>query len=144
MRSTRIQKAFTLAEIMTVVSIIAMITAIAVPNVVMSTRRAREEALRANLAITRAAVEAFRSDTGAFPQTLAALAQTSAPSDGIQANGASTAIVPGDWRGPYLREVLNDPVSGTPMSYTTTSPNVGQVLSSATGNDSRGEPFSSY
>lgn len=129
---------------MTVVSIIAMIAAIAVPNVVMSTRRAREEALRTNLAVTRAAVEAFRSDTGAFPQNLAALAQTSPPATGLQASGASTAISSSDWRGPYLREVLNDPVSGAPMSYTTTSPHVGRVLSSATGNDSRGAPFSGY
>lgn len=138
------RRAFTLAEIMTVVGIMGMIATIAVPQYVNTVRRSREDALRSNLAVIRAAVDAYRMDTGVFPSVLNDIAATSAPANGLSDAGASTPITSADWRGPYVRTVPNDSVSSAAMTYTTTSPNVGRVTSSATGNDSRGVAFSTY
>ena len=138
------RRGFTLAEMMTVVAIIGMIAAIGVPQYVNTVRRSKEDALRSNIAVMRAAVDAFRTDTGLFPSSMADVAATSAPANGLSEAGASTAITATDWRGPYIRTVLTDPVSNAAFTYTTTSPNVGRVTSSASGNDSRGIAFSTY
>lgn len=137
-------RAYTLAEMMTVVGIIGMIAVMAVPQYVGATRRAREDALRSNLALVRAAVDAFRGDTGLFPNALTDLTATSAPANGRNESGTSIAITSGDWRGPYLRTLPTDPVSGVALNYSVSSPTVGRVTSSATGNDSRGVAFSAY
>ncbi len=138
------KRGFTLAEIMTVVAIMGMIATIAVPQYVNTVRRSREDALRSNLAVVRAAVDAYRTDTGVFPSSLADIAATSAPANGLTEAGGSSAITTSDWRGPYLRTVPTDPVSSAAFTYTTTSPNVGRVTPSATGNDSRNIAFSTY
>ncbi len=129
---------------MMVVTIIGMITAIAVPQVALSARRSRDDALRTNLATVRASIDAFRSDTGLFPASLAGLSATTAPASGLSEAGATVAISSGDWRGPYLRQVPVDPVNGQALVYTVAAPNVGRVTTSASGNDARGMAYTSY
>jgi general secretion pathway protein G len=139
------KRAYTLVEIMTVVGIIGMITAIAVPNYFRAQRRASENALRTNLAVVRSAVEAFRLDCGSHPATLASLTATTAPATGIvNTNNGTQSITASEWRGPYLRIVPTDPISGTALAYTTSGVNIGAVNPSATGNDSNGVAFSTY
>lgn len=142
MKCLRHRKGFSLVEIMTVVSIIGLIAAMAVPNVLSSSRRSRDDAMRANLAVVRAAVDAFRNDTGLYPSALANLSATSAPATGIDpSTGSSASLTSSDWRGPYLRVVPNDIVSNAAFGYTSTT---GVVLPSATGNDARGVAYSTY
>lgn len=136
--------AFTLVELLIVIIIIAVLAAIAIPKFANQSTRSKEAALRAELALLRNAVELFKNDCGAFPSALADLAGASAPANGKDAAGNNKAIVSGDYKGPYISRINNDPVSGSPFNYSTTSPNVGRVTSSASGNDSEGNPYSGY
>jgi len=141
-RNTR--SAFSLVEIMVVISIIGIISAIAVPRIFDSQRRAKEAALRSELQVLRGAVYVFYSDTGVYPANLNALTANTPPANGIAPDGTSRSIVPDTYRGPYIQTLRNDPVSRAAFRYTTTSPNVGRVNSSANGNDSNGNPYSGY
>ena len=135
-------KGFTLAEMMTVVGIMGMISVIAVPQYVRSARNARESALRANLASVRTALQACMADTGVYPTSLATLANTTpAITTGFDITGAAATISATDWRGPYIRPIPTDPVSGASFNYAAST---GTISASATGNDLAGVAFSTY
>jgi general secretion pathway protein G len=142
--STKRLGAFTLVELLIVIIVIAILAAIAIPKFINSGQRSKEGALHADLKLARNAVQLFSNDTGAYPATLSALAATTAPAAGIDSSGNAKAITASDYKGPYLSVVNNDDVSGSPLTYSTTSGSVGTISSSASGNDSSGVAFSSY
>ncbi len=146
MLKTRTNKhaAFTLVELLIVIIIIAVLAAIAIPKFANQSVRSKESAVRAELSLLRNAVELFKNDCGSYPGALADLVVTTAPANGKDSAGNNKAITATDYKGPYVSKISNDPVSGSPFTYTVTTPNVGKVASSATGNDSEGVPFSSY
>lgn len=146
MLKTRTTKraAFTLVELLIVIIIIAVLAAIAIPKFANQSVRSKESALKAELSLLRNAVELFKNDCGAFPSSLADLAATTAPANGKDASGNNKAITSTDFKGPYVSKISTDPVGGGAFTYTTTSPNVGKVASSATGNDTDGNPYSGY
>ena len=132
-------RAFTLVELLIVIIIIAVLAAIAIPKFADSSKRSKEAALHADLKLYRNALELFKADTGAYPATLADLAATSAPSNGVDpSTGSTKAITAADWKGPYLQSVETDPISYAAFTYSTTSPNVGVVTSSA------GSPYNTW
>lgn len=137
-------RAFTLVELLIVIIIIAVLAAIAIPKFSNSSQRSKESALRAELSLLRNAIELFKTDTGAFPATLAALEATAAPASGLDSAGAAKAIIAADWKGPYVNKINNDPVSAAAFTYGTTAPNVGKITSSASGNGSDGTAYSSW
>jgi len=143
-RKAKGRRAFTLVELLVVIVVLAVLAAIVLPKFMDSSRRSKESALRSDLKLLRNAIALFHTDTGAYPKTLADLAATSAPAKGLDASGSDVNITAGDWHGPYLQEVPNDPVSGSAFDYGTTAPNVGKVTSSATGNGLDGTPYSSW
>ena len=134
----RKSRAFSLVELLIVIIIIAVLAAVAIPRFANSTTRSKESALRANLKLFRNAVELFKADTGAYPAALAALVAASAPANGLDSSGASVAIIAADWKGPYLNSLENDPLSGAAFTYSTSSPTVGKVTSSA------GAPYNTW
>lgn len=136
--------AFTLVELLIVIIIIAVLAAIAIPKFANSSQRSKESALRAELSLMRNAVELFKNDCGSYPGALDDLAATSAPANGKDSSGNNKAILAADWKGPYLNKVNVDPVSGAAFTYSVTSPNVGKITSSASGNDSNGVAYSTY
>ena len=138
------RKGFTLVELLIVIIIIAVLAAIAIPKFANSSTRGKESSLKANLKLYRNAVELFKNDTGAYPAALTDLTATTAPASGKDSAGSSTSITSTDWKGPYLNMQEVDSVSGTAFTYSTTSPTVGQVSPSATGNDSSGVAYSTY
>ena len=135
---TRKNKAFSLVELLIVIIIIAVLAAVAIPRFANSTNRSKESALKADLKLYRNAIELFKADTGVYPATVADLAATSAPANGVDSSGTSTAITAADWKGPYLNSLENDPVSGNSFTYSTTSGSVGKVTSSA------GAPYNTW
>ncbi|RYG40843.1 prepilin-type N-terminal cleavage/methylation domain-containing protein [bacterium] len=137
-------KAFTLVELLIVIVILAVLAAIVIPKFADSSLRSKESSLKANLKQVRNAVELFKTDTGAYPGAMADLAATAAPTAGKDAAAAAKTIAVGDFRGPYLSSIPNDPVSGTAMTYSTTSGTVGQVKSSATGTATDGTTYASW
>lgn len=132
-------RAFTLVELLIVIIIIAVLAAIAIPKFANSSTRSKEAALRADLKLYRNAIELFKADTGAYPATIADLAATTAPANGVDSTtGSSKAINSSDWKGPYLQSVETDPISGSAFGYSTTAGSVGAVTSSA------GSPYNSW
>lgn len=134
----RKSRAFSLVELLIVIIIIAVLAAVAIPRFANSTTRSKESALRANLKLFRNAVELYKADTGAYPAALADLVAAAAPGTGLDSTGASVNIIPADWKGPYLNSLENDPLSGAAFTYSTSSPTVGKVTSSA------GAPYNTW
>ncbi len=135
---------FTLMELLIVIVVIAVLAAIALPKFGNASTRSREASLRGHLRELRRASESFANDTGAYPAQLSDLTKETAPAAGVDRDGSSRVISAADWHGPYIQTINPDPVSGTDFSYSLTSPTVGRVTSSASGNDSNGQPYSSY
>lgn len=138
------RKGFTLVELLVVIVVLAVLAAVVLPKFVNSGQRSKEAALKADLKLVRNAVALFKTDTAAYPSSLADLAATSAPANGIDSAGNSKAITASDWHGPYLEAVPNDPVSGSAFTYTSSGAGVGGVKSSATGNGLDGSAYSSW
>lgn len=136
--------AFSLVEVLIVVTVISVLMAIAAPSFANSMRRGKERSLRNDLALTRAALTAFYGDTGCYPSALSGLASAAAPSTCINLSGTSRALSADNFQGPYLPYVPEDSVSRQALTYSIAAGSVGTVRSSAVGNDLAGNAFSSY
>ena len=137
-------RGFTLVELLIVVVILAVLAAIAIPRFMDSGQRSKEASLRGNLKLCRNAIELFHNDTSAWPSALSDLPGTAAPAAGKDSAGAAKSITAADYKGPYLQSVPTDPVSGAALTYSTTSPTVGKVTSSAAGNGLDGTAYSGW
>jgi len=82
---------FTLIELITVVALIGILAAIALPNYRVAIVQAREAVLKENLFQMRDMIDQYYVDKGQYPQSLEALVE-----DG------------------YLRKLPNDPFTGAP------------------------------
>jgi general secretion pathway protein G len=131
-------------ELLVVIVVLAVLAAIVLPKFMDSSKRSKESALKSDLKLLRNAVGLFVTDTGSYPKVLADLAGTTAPAKGLDSAGAEATITAGDWHGPYLQTVPTDPIAAAAFTYGTTSPNVGKVTSSATGNGLDGTAYSTW
>ncbi len=144
LKAIKRKRAFTLVELLIVVIIIAVLAAIAIPKFTNSSLRSKEAALRAELKLLRDGVELFKNDTTCYPAAIGDLALTSAPVNCLNSAGTQISIPTGSWKGPYVSNVDNDPVSGNAFNYATTGVNIGKYTSSASGNDSNNVAYSTY
>lgn len=98
------RRGFTLIELLIVIVVIAILALIVIPRVMSAGRKARESTLRANLHQLRNALEEFQADTGAYPTLLTdlTLAQSAAPTEGVNEAGGTVTIPTGSYQGPYL------------------------------------------
>ncbi|HWA84391.1 MAG TPA: prepilin-type N-terminal cleavage/methylation domain-containing protein, partial [Fimbriimonadaceae bacterium] len=135
---------FTLMELLIVIIVIAVLAAIALPKFINSGLRSKESSLKADLRHYRNAVLLFSNDCGAWPAQLSDLTATAAPANGYDLTGASKSISAANWHGPYMDNLVNDPVSQNAFNYSVTSPTVGKVTSSASGNATDGTAYSSW
>lgn len=99
------RRAFTLIEIIVVVTIIGILALLIVPRLFHRISSAKHGVARTNLQTLEAQVLAFQIDTGRLPAALRELVEQ--PSD----------LEAGKWQGPYVKEKdLTDPW-GEPYKY---------------------------
>lgn len=80
---------FTILELIVVVTMIGILAALAMPNLISMPRRAKESVLKTNLRTIRQAIDQHYGDLGFYPETLEGLADEG-----------------------YLRNVPLDPITG--------------------------------
>jgi general secretion pathway protein G len=164
------KKAYTLIEILIVVSILGIIAAIVVPQYQNNTQQAREANAKQNIRILRTAIERYKADHGVPPCYHKDGSIDEAP---IFFTGSLTNIsnqtgtirlekVPRDEfiYGPYLKEIPKNPITGNsgihidktlPFPEPGTSgagwvyhPPTGEIRLDAAGTDSQGTAYSDY
>ena len=112
-------------ELVLVLFIVALLAAIAVPNIQGSITRAREASLTENLVVMRRAIDDFHADRGAYPDSLAALVEAR-----------------------YIRFVPEDPIGGeeTPWRLVedTEAGGVRDVFSGADGVGTNGVAYGEW
>jgi general secretion pathway protein G len=97
------RRAFTLVEMLLVMTILGILAALVVPKMVGRSEQARQTAVRADLSSIKTALDAFEVDNGYYPRSLQDLLQ--------QPSNAK------NWHGPYLESIPRDPW-GNPYVYT--------------------------
>ena len=97
------RRAFTLVEMLLVITIIGILAALVVPKMVGRSEQARQAAAHADISSIKTALDAFEVDNGYYPSSLQDLLQ--------QPSNAK------NWHGPYLDNVPQDPW-GNPYIYT--------------------------
>lgn len=123
----RSRRGFTLIELLVVLAAIALLLSIAAPRYLEHVDRAREAALRSNLAALRDAIDRFQADRGAYPAKL---------QDLVDAR--------------YLRVVPLDPFTERADTWTTLPPangnaaQVADVRSTAPGSGRDGRPYAAW
>ena len=95
--------AFTLVEMLLVITIIGILAALVIPKMVGRSEQARQTAVRADLSAIKTALDAFEVDNGYYPKSMQDLLQ--------QPNNAK------NWHGPYLEKVPQDPWGNNYLYY---------------------------
>lgn len=91
------RRAFTLVEMLLVITIIGILAALVIPKMVGRSEQARQAAARADISSIKTALDAYEVDNGGYPKSLQDLIQ--------QPNNAK------NWHGPYLDNLPVDPWS---------------------------------
>jgi general secretion pathway protein G len=97
------RRGFTLVELMVVMTIIALLISVVVPDYIGKMRRAEEAVLQENLALMRDSLDKHYSDTGRYPTSLEELVAKhylrSIPKDPFTQSASTwVAVPPGDMR----------------------------------------------
>ena len=103
LRNTKLHRAFTLVEMLLVVTIIGILAALVIPKIVGRSEQARATAAHADLSSIKTALDAFEVDNGFYPKSI---------QDLVTAPGNAK-----NWHGPYLDKVPQDPWGNNYLYY---------------------------
>ncbi|HVS70918.1 MAG TPA: type II secretion system protein [Phycisphaerae bacterium] len=145
-------RGFSLLELVLVVAIVAILSAIAIPRLSRGVSGSGDSALSADLAMLRTAIENYASDhAGAFPSATNFAAQITSRTDSTGSTASATAPY-----GPYLQTIPTCPVgarAGNSGVAAADAPAVGWLYNPATGaiapdttteTDATGKLYSAY
>ena len=129
---SRQEAGFTMFELLVVMSIIAVLTLIAVPSFKAAIKSAREAVLKEDLQVMRGAIDAYTMDKQKAPQSLDDLVQEG-----------------------YLKVIPEDPITRVRDTWVTdtsdslhsldqTDPGIDNVHSGSQETGSNGEPYSTW
>jgi general secretion pathway protein G len=132
MRNRRTQSGFTLIELLIVMTIIAILALIAIPNFTAAVKHAREAVLREDLQTLRMAIDSYTMDKQKAPQSLDDLVQEG-----------------------YLKAIPEDPMTHSKETWVTdtsdamysidqTDPGISDVHSGSDEQGSDGQPYSAW
>ena len=96
MRKTHTRRAFTLIELLLVITIIGVLAAMVVPRLSGRTEQARRSRATADIAAIGLALDLYELDVGLYPDSL----------DTLIAREAPPGFDGGEWNGPYLKKGL--------------------------------------
>ncbi|MEI7807460.1 MAG: type II secretion system major pseudopilin GspG [Verrucomicrobiota bacterium] len=102
-QTTKLRRAFTLVEMLLVVTIIGILAALVIPKIVGRSEQARATAAHADISSIKTALDAFEVDNGFYPKSIQDL--VTAPSNAK------------NWHGPYLEKVPQDPWGNNYVYY---------------------------
>jgi len=103
LQNTKLRRAFTLVEMLLVVTIIGILAALVIPKIVGRSEQARQTAARADLSSIKTALDAFEVDNGFYPKAIQDLV--------LAPNNAK------NWHGPYLDKIPQDPWGNNYVYY---------------------------
>ena len=102
-QTSKLRHAFTLVEMLLVVTIIGILAALVIPKIVGRSEQARATAAHADISSIKTALDAFEVDNGFYPKSIQDL--VTAPSNAK------------NWHGPYLEKVPQDPWGNNYVYY---------------------------
>ena len=114
MNKLRIRPGFTLAELLVMLAILAIMVAVLVPVVTNQIRKGDINAVTGDLANLRSGIEAYRSDVGRFPDAVDQLVSKSNVDTDISGNPVPSGLQ-NRWAGPYIDKI--DVASGMPTGF---------------------------
>ena len=120
-------KGFTLIELLVVLAIIATLLSLVLPRYIGQTDRAKDAALKENLAAFRASLDQYYGDTGSFPESLNILIEKR-----------------------YLRKIPFDPITERADTWVLTIIDedghkvISDIKSAATENGLDGTPYNTW
>ena len=96
MRNIHNRRAFTLIELLLVITIIGVLAAMVVPRLTGRTEQAKYSRAAADIAAIGLALDLYELDVGTYPSSLETLIAREAPPE----------FKSGEWNGPYLKKGL--------------------------------------
>ncbi len=120
------QKGFTLIELLIVVTVLGILTTMAMANFAGGTSKARDAQRKSDLRAVREALEMYKQDKGSYyvPSTTYRSGATAFPADGAGAttgNTQFTSLLSNGTYGlvtlGYMQKTLQDPKAATPYLY---------------------------
>lgn len=117
------KKAFTLIELLIVVSIIGILISISIFGLMGARESARDAKRKSDLEMVRSGLELYKSDCGTYPTSITfPVYPAQASLKGKNATGSCLTT------NTYIAQIPNDPVSGRSYSYVAPSPYVSYTL----------------